>query len=61
MNDMDNLLIMQVVGLIVLVFLCYLLADLKEDMETNAEWLSRLLLDNRARAMRLENKLEEKK
>ena len=61
MNDMDNLLIMQVVVLIVLVFLCYLIADLKEDMEANAEWLSRLLLDNRARAMRLENKLEEKK
>lgn len=61
MNDMNNLLIMQVVVLIVLVFLCDLLADLKEDMETNAEWLSRLLLDNRERAMRLENKLEEKK
>ena len=61
MTDMEKILVMQVVVLIVLVFLCYLLADLKEDMETNAEWLSRLLLDNRARAMRLENKLEEKK
>lgn len=61
MNDMDNLLVIQVIVLIVLVFLCYLLADLKEDMEANAKWLSRLLLDNRARTMRIENKLEEKK
>ena len=61
MTDVDNLLMMQAILLIVLVFLCYLLADLKEEMEASEKWLSRLLLDNRERAMRLENKLDRMK
>lgn len=61
MTDVDNLLVMQAISLIVLVFLCYLLADLKEEMQASEKWLSRLLLDNRATAMRLENKLDRKK
>ena len=60
MNDMDNILVMQTIILIVLVFLCYLLVDLKEEAKTEEKWLSGLILDNRARLMRVENKLEKR-
>ena len=61
MTDIDNLLVMQVIIMIVLVFLYYLLADLKEEMEENEKWISSLILDNRSTLMRLENRMEEKK
>ena len=57
---MDNILVMQTIILIVLVFLCYLLVDLKEEAKTEEKWLSGLILDNRARLMRVENKLEKR-
>lgn len=61
MTDIENILVMQAITLIVLVFLCYLLADLKGDHEESEKWLSDLILDNRATLTRLENRLEEKK
>ena len=61
MNDMDNILVMQTILLIVLVFLCYLLVDLKEEANAEGKWLSGLILDNRARLMRVENRLDEQK
>lgn len=60
MTDVDNILVMQTIVLIVLVFLCYLLVDLKEEAREEGKWLSGLILDNRSTLMRLENKLEEK-
>lgn len=60
MTDMENLLAMQAITLIVLVFLCYFLAAFKEEVEEDEKWLSRLILDNRATLVRLENKLDRK-
>lgn len=61
MTDIENILVMQAITLIVLVFICYLLADLKGDHEESGKWLSDLILDNRATLTKLENRLEEKK
>lgn len=58
MTDVDNILVMQTIMLIVLVFLCYLLVDLKEEAKSEGKWLSGLILDNRATLTRLENRLE---
>lgn len=61
MTDIENIIAMQAITLIVLVFLCCLLADLKESHEESEKWLSSLISDNRATLMKLDNRAEEKK
>lgn len=60
MTDVENLLVMQAIILVVLVFQCYLLVAFREEVKEEDKWLSSLILDNRSTLVRLENRMEDK-